>query len=342
MVSPHPWIQCSWPLQRIYTQNQQANVCWHHQEHTSQTLMLPYGNNVRDSPQTRMWHTSSEDFWSPSQESDPTKRARANIPLPITTRSFTHTMSQGYPLTDHSPGSTPPIYPSSLPLVWGKMLSNIFPKIHGMVFECVCVREGECVDVCVHVSLNAQRDVKATLVIETFHYISIFCSVSCRRHSNISSVQSVEFVILWTANCTPWHGADPETEPVTVGPYRRVTVGNTVGKFQKCRVSEQVRVVWYTHYREYYSTVYDVIVNTLVKVMNFVIVSRELYHFSIVISRLQYPRKIPSLSISSGVWFQNLSISIFPGKFSIRVSSGVEWISPFRLGTIWKVTRQCV
>ncbi len=38
--SPHPWIQCRWPLQRIHTQNPQSNVCWLHQEHTSQALSI--------------------------------------------------------------------------------------------------------------------------------------------------------------------------------------------------------------------------------------------------------------------------------------------------------------
>jgi hypothetical protein len=39
-------------------------------------------------------------------------------------------MSQGYSLTDPSPGANLPIYPSSLPLECGNLLSHIFPKSH--------------------------------------------------------------------------------------------------------------------------------------------------------------------------------------------------------------------
>ena len=44
------------------------------------------------------------------------KRATATRP---------HAMGQGYPLTGPSPGAVPPIYPSSPPLAWGNLLSNI-------------------------------------------------------------------------------------------------------------------------------------------------------------------------------------------------------------------------
>jgi hypothetical protein len=46
----------SWPLQRIHTQNPQSNVCWRNKEHTSQTLLPPHGNNVRDSP-WKIWRS---------------------------------------------------------------------------------------------------------------------------------------------------------------------------------------------------------------------------------------------------------------------------------------------
>ena len=43
----------------------------------------------------------------------------------------------GLPLTGPSPGANPPIYPSSLPLACGNLLSNIFPKSHGFFFFCI-------------------------------------------------------------------------------------------------------------------------------------------------------------------------------------------------------------
>ncbi len=43
-------------------------------------------------------------------------------------------MVQDYPVSDPSPGTNPPIYPSSLPLSWGNLLSNIFPKNHWIFF----------------------------------------------------------------------------------------------------------------------------------------------------------------------------------------------------------------
>ncbi len=50
------------PCTRIHTQNPQVTVCWHRQEHASQTLLSLHGNNVRVATQTRMWLTSSEDL----------------------------------------------------------------------------------------------------------------------------------------------------------------------------------------------------------------------------------------------------------------------------------------
>jgi hypothetical protein len=44
-------------------------------------------------------------------------------------------MGQGYPPTGPSPGANPPIYPSSLPLASGNLLSNILSKSHGFFFS---------------------------------------------------------------------------------------------------------------------------------------------------------------------------------------------------------------
>jgi hypothetical protein len=71
--------------------------------------------------------------WS-HQEPHPSKQAGANIPPPSAIWPRARAMGQGYPLTGPSPGATPPIYPSSLPLACGNRLSNIFPKSHGFFF----------------------------------------------------------------------------------------------------------------------------------------------------------------------------------------------------------------
>ncbi len=77
-------------------------------------------------------------------------------------------MGQGYLLTGHSPGVKPPIYPSSLPLECGNLLSNIFPKRHGMVFcigVCVCV----CV-LCVYFKLSPRQFEKFSLRAEVWEH----------------------------------------------------------------------------------------------------------------------------------------------------------------------------
>ncbi len=70
----------------------------------------------------------------PHQEPHPSKQARSNIPPPNAIRPRVRVMDQGYPLTGPSPGTNPPIYPSSLSLPCGNLFSNIFPKSHGIFF----------------------------------------------------------------------------------------------------------------------------------------------------------------------------------------------------------------
>ena len=59
------------------------------------------------------------------------KTSGSIIPPPSAMRSRARAMGQGYPPTGPSPGANPPIYPSSLPLASGNLLSNIFSKSHG-------------------------------------------------------------------------------------------------------------------------------------------------------------------------------------------------------------------
>ena len=60
------------------------------------------------------------------------RRARSNtLPRRNATATCARAMGQDYPSTGPSPGANPPIYPSSLPLACGNLLSNIFPKSHG-------------------------------------------------------------------------------------------------------------------------------------------------------------------------------------------------------------------
>ena len=60
------------------------------------------------------------------------RRARSNkLPRRNTTTTCDRAMGQDYPSTGPSPGTNPPIYPSSLPLACGNLLSNIFSKSHG-------------------------------------------------------------------------------------------------------------------------------------------------------------------------------------------------------------------
>ncbi len=55
---------------------------------------------------------------------------KSTIPPPSSMWSSTLSMGQGYPLTGPRPGVNTPIYPSSLSLASGNLLSNIFPKSH--------------------------------------------------------------------------------------------------------------------------------------------------------------------------------------------------------------------
>ncbi len=74
-----------------------------HQEHSSQALLSPHGQNDRDASSA--------------------------------TRSCVRGMIQGYPFTGPSPRANPPIYPSSLPLTWKKLISKVGGHLWSMYFR---------------------------------------------------------------------------------------------------------------------------------------------------------------------------------------------------------------
>jgi hypothetical protein len=128
----------SWPLQRIHTQNPQSNVCWRNKEHTSQTLLPPHGNNVRDSPQTRMWPTSSE---------DPVPHPKSQIQQNEQEQTFPHQVQPGHVPTqwvrtirelDPVWGLTPPSIPP--PFLWceEKYRQTFFPRdMEWFIWYCI-------------------------------------------------------------------------------------------------------------------------------------------------------------------------------------------------------------
>ena len=79
-----------------------------------------------------MWLTSSENPVPPTKGQIRQNEQEQSIPTPSVTVTCTHTMGQDYSPTVPSPGTNPPIYPSSLPLVWGlkseKTRQTLFPS----------------------------------------------------------------------------------------------------------------------------------------------------------------------------------------------------------------------
>ena len=129
MVSPHPRIQYRGLLQRIHTQDQQSTSRYHPQEHVSQSLLSSHGSNDREESPNGMWLTSSEN-------PDPTTKGHLQqneqeeaFPHQAQPWHVSSTMVQDYPVTGPSPGDNPPIYLSSLPLTWGKIPGDIFPRV---------------------------------------------------------------------------------------------------------------------------------------------------------------------------------------------------------------------
>jgi hypothetical protein len=150
--SPHPWQvshhQCADPridsldsphLESKYNGPLHKNS---HPKAASDRVLTPsrarISSPLATAREQRPYHTPNWNVtyvirgsrsWS-HQEPHPSKQAGANIPPRSAIRPRARAMGQGYPLTGPSPGATPPIYPSSLPLACGSRLSNIFPKSH--------------------------------------------------------------------------------------------------------------------------------------------------------------------------------------------------------------------
>jgi hypothetical protein len=93
--SPHPWIQCSGPLQKDP-----------HLKPASDRALTPSRTRIS----------------SPLDIAREQKRARSNhLPRRNTTGTCFLAMGQDYPFTGPSPGANPLIYPSSLPRALGKL-----------------------------------------------------------------------------------------------------------------------------------------------------------------------------------------------------------------------------
>jgi hypothetical protein len=84
------------PCTRIHTQNPQETTYWLRQEHASQALLPPYGNNDRTAPQTGTWPTLSEDPAPGPPRTTSFKTSRNNNPPPSAIRSRDRSMGQGY------------------------------------------------------------------------------------------------------------------------------------------------------------------------------------------------------------------------------------------------------
>ena len=95
-----------------------------HRTHAKDSHPKPANDNALTPSRTRMS--------SPLAIAREQRRARSNkLPRRNATATCARAMGQDYPSTGPSPGANPPIYPSSLPLACGNLLSNIFPKSHG-------------------------------------------------------------------------------------------------------------------------------------------------------------------------------------------------------------------
>ena len=101
MVSPHPRIQCSGPLQRIHTQNPQPTTCQCPQELASEALPSSYGYNHFGVTHQNVTYVVRESC--PHQGPSSTKRARASIPTPSATA--TRAPRNGPGLSGHWPQS---------------------------------------------------------------------------------------------------------------------------------------------------------------------------------------------------------------------------------------------
>ena len=96
-----------------------------HRTHAKDSHPKPANDNALTPSRTRMS--------SPLAIAREQRRARSNkLPRRNATATCARAMGQDYPSTGPSPGAKPPIYPSSLPLACGNLLSNIFSKSHGI------------------------------------------------------------------------------------------------------------------------------------------------------------------------------------------------------------------
>ena len=96
-----------------------------HRTHAKDSHPKPANDHTLTPSRTRMS--------SPLAIAREQRRARSNkLPRRNTTATCARAMGQDYPSTGPSPGAKPPIYPSSLPLACGNLLSNIFSKSHGI------------------------------------------------------------------------------------------------------------------------------------------------------------------------------------------------------------------
>ena len=90
-----------------------------HRTHAKDSHPKPANDNALTPSRTRMS--------SPLAIAREQRRARSNkLPRRNATATCARAMGQDYPSTGPSPGANPPIYPSSLPLACGNLLSNIF------------------------------------------------------------------------------------------------------------------------------------------------------------------------------------------------------------------------
>ena len=95
-----------------------------HRTHAKDSHPKPANDNALTPSRTRMS--------SPLAIAREQRRTRSNkLPRRNATATCARAMGQDYPSTGPSPGANPPIYPSSLPLACGNLLSNIFSKSHG-------------------------------------------------------------------------------------------------------------------------------------------------------------------------------------------------------------------
>ena len=142
MRSPHPWKNCADLTEESYPEAVSDRVLVSSTTHISSPLAIVWTTTTVTHPKQNVNYVIRGSS-SPPRVTNPTKTNKCKV-FPHQSHCWTVTcarsMGQDYLLTDPSPGTNPPIYPSSLPRVWGKIPRDIFLTKCVTVFNFFSVR----------------------------------------------------------------------------------------------------------------------------------------------------------------------------------------------------------